>query len=195
MRVVSSNYSTDPCPGTWVRDPAEGHCSRQGGSGLILESTWSAQGVSYSEVRGSLTGRHYGDVNGFGSVSSDINGYYVDGLSITVNDPSSGSGREHVHTYALGLTSSSAVSNAGKCPADGGYSPPAFVGNDYSCASGNSGTSWSPVWYSPVLFEGTSFQKQLSSATTETISARIISNESPTAKEDFGVRTLELLIR
>jgi len=33
------------------------------------------------------------------------------------------------------------------CPCQGGYAPPAFVGEHYFCDTGNPGPDWNAVWY------------------------------------------------
>ena len=67
---------------------------------------------------------------------SSINGNYVDGISITL-----GSSRKHVWTYAAGLSDNYDCKDYNSpCATTPGCSPPAFVGNDYYCESGDVGT-------------------------------------------------------
>ena len=70
------------------------------------------------------------------SSSVSINTPYVDGISITHGSP-----RQHIFTYAAGYSakpSSASLQYVCPCNTGGtGHAPPAFVGNDYYCESGN----------------------------------------------------------
>ena len=67
--------------------------------------------------------------------NSDVNGFYVDGISITQGQP-----RKHLWTYAVGLSElNTHISDA--CPCNGNLSGaeayiPSFVGDHYYCESG-----------------------------------------------------------
>ena len=68
--------------------------------------------------------------------NQDIDGYYVDGLSLTHGGPGS---RQHIWTFASGYFTGS--HNSGypryRCPCDNGDTAPSppFVGNNYFCES------------------------------------------------------------
>ena len=98
---------------------------------------------NYSKVCGRVRGYQYKTMNAFNAyafVSRNINGYYVDGISITQGKP-----RKHLWTYAIGRAEldlshpSNRVSSV--CPCNGNvpgakaYIPP-FVGSHYYCESG-----------------------------------------------------------
>ena len=75
----------------------------------------------------------------FASISRSIDTFYVDGLSITHGNP-----RQHIWTYAVGLTDygrSYACCNC-PCAATTGPRPPtdSFTGTNYYCESEASGT-------------------------------------------------------
>ena len=84
----------------------------------------------------------------------DIERYYVDGVSITCGSPGN---RTHVYTYAAGLSEITPVYGYwySMCPCAGGYSPPAFVGSDYYCESGNPLSTWNSTgfYYADVLWD------------------------------------------
>ena len=62
-----------------------------------------------------------------------IDGVYVEGISLTLGSP-----RKHMCTYAAGLSNDHNHSDRNcPCATFPGASPPAFVGNDYYCESGN----------------------------------------------------------
>jgi len=76
---------------------------------------------------------------------------YVDGISITLGSP-----RKHVWTYAAGI-SDDHDKNCCNCPCatHPGPPPPAFVGNDYYCESGNVGAHDVLYYLSDPLWDGT----------------------------------------
>ena len=87
------------------------------------------------------------------TVSTSLDGVYVDGVSITYGHP-----RKHIWTYTVGLSEDydySRYKNRFNCPCakfPGTTSPP-YIGNDYYCESGNTGVhdeiilhSNDPLW-------------------------------------------------
>jgi len=116
----------------------------------------------------------------------------VDGLSFTIDN---GSGREHLFSYAVGLTSNPPTGDAGgSCPLSGGISPPTFVASDYECDTANDGTSYPAIWSTQQLFSTVDFQTQLSATSSAAIEGRLMANE-PATSEDLGISTLVLYIR
>ena len=120
----------------------------------------------------------------------DIDGYYVDGLSLTHGAPGS---RQHIWTFARGVFTGNRSSNYPRfrCPCDNGnttYRSPPFVGNDYFCESVTQ-SSYAFVFYpNATLWDGQVcegggtccklnnppwFTKNLSSPTTEDIELRL----------------------
>ena len=95
----------------------------------------------YSKICGRVRGYQYRHMNAFSAyarASQDINGYYVDGISIT-----QGQARKHLWTYAVGhselIPHSADILSA--CPCNGNFPGaeayiPNFVGNHYYCESG-----------------------------------------------------------
>uniref|UniRef100_A0A1X7SVT9 Uncharacterized protein n=1 Tax=Amphimedon queenslandica TaxID=400682 RepID=A0A1X7SVT9_AMPQE len=80
---------------------------------------------------------------------SNINSYYVDGVSITRGSP-----RQHVWTLGNGLTDTYNNNPQWICPCATGSSQtvPSFVGNHYFCESGNQASTWSPILYTTAPF-------------------------------------------
>ena len=79
----------------------------------------------------------------FNSGTSDIDSFYVDGVSITYGS----NPRQHIWTYAGGWTETLLVTSGCPCNSGSSASPlPSFVGNDYYCESGRY-SSWSPILY------------------------------------------------
>jgi len=89
-------------------------------------------------------------MDGFNPMTNNLDGVYVDGLSITHGNP-----HQHIWTYAVGLTDSGNYpSNNCPCATINGPDTLTFVGSHYYCESG-AGSSWSYVYYlSDVLWDG-----------------------------------------
>uniref|UniRef100_A0A1X7SNC5 Fibrinogen C-terminal domain-containing protein n=1 Tax=Amphimedon queenslandica TaxID=400682 RepID=A0A1X7SNC5_AMPQE len=133
-----------------------GRAASNGGSCTSVQ--FPSNGISYSQVCGRVTGYQFGstdadyyDHNDIPN-HSDINSYYVDGVSITRGSP-----RQHVWTLMAGLMEASydiGTNDARyNCPCSQG-SPQnltlqSFIGNDYFCESGNPATDgrWQLILY------------------------------------------------
>ena len=92
--------------------------------------TFSAYGISYSEVCGRVIGYQYGWPDGVHD-SSPIDDPYVEGVSITHGSP-----RQHVWTLINGKSESGTSSDYCPCNTGSTASVPSFVRNDYFCESG-----------------------------------------------------------
>ena len=106
--------------------------------GECSSTTFSVGGLPYSRVCGRIRGYQFGGTNGFyGSAvgNQGIDGYYIDGLSLTHGGTGS---RQHIWTFAAGLTEVDTRFSNLICPCDmNNYNRvPAFVGDDYFCESG-----------------------------------------------------------
>lgn len=191
--VVNLSFNVDACPGDWqaVVTGFASTCARSasGGRGRVRTASFDNWGIPYEEVRGNTAMYQYGSTDGFGDYpSTSIDDAYGDVVSFTV-----GSVRAHLFTYALGFRSGGFDDS--NCPAIGGASPPAFVGSNYLCATGNpSSSSTSLIWYATPLFTNDWFQVGLSSSSTEMIEGRLMGT-SDSSDEDLAVSTLRLHIR
>ena len=142
MRVVYFNMSEPgaSCPTSLrqINTPAK-LCGRRTAPGCS-SVTYPVDGIHYSKICGQARGYQYYSPDAFKQVGNDItdiNSYYVDGVSITYGNP-----RHHLWTYASGLSDDYNFSaGAYNCPCAKypGTAPPAFVGLDYYCESGISG--------------------------------------------------------
>ena len=121
-----------------------------------------------------------------------IDGSYVDGLSLTHGAPGS---RQHIWTFASGITTGNFYSSYLRCPCDNGNTHPAppFVGNSYFCESILSQCTYqecyrrifypnAPLWDGQVCEGGGTccklnnppwFTKNLANSTTDDIELRI----------------------
>ena len=162
---------------------------------------------------GRIRGYQFGATDAFwayGSLNQGIDGYYVCGISLTHG---SGGSRQHIWTFAAGLTEGSTRHLATKCPCDThNYSHiPAFIGDDLFCESG-SHSAWSSQYIlfpNDVLWDGQNcisnstccqlnnppwFTKTLTSATTDDIELRICTTFLPD-EDDVPLELIELYVQ
>ena len=93
--------------------------------------TFPMHRVPYTKVCGRAHGYQYRGPEAFhgnGHNGQTLDGAYVDGLSVTMGSP-----RNHIWTFAAGL--SKYISNSNNCPCAlyHRYAPPPFVGEEYYC--------------------------------------------------------------
>ena len=151
---------TDPtqqCPDSWQTfiSPAGASCGMKDNSfcDSVKIPTYASR---YQMVCGRFRGYQIGSPDAFHShfgYVGDLEQWYVDGVSITYGSPGN---RHHVYTYAAGLYEASSNYPLYACPCAGGNSPPAFVGSDYYCESGNplSTFTLTEFYYADVLWDG-----------------------------------------
>ena len=126
-------------------------CGRPEGGASAVSVTFPSNGISYSQVCGRVIGYQYRSTDAVSFINhgshSDLNSYYVDGVSITRGSP-----RQHVWTLMAGLfdTFANYYSKIYYCPCAPGYpqNVQSFIGSHYFCESGNPNNTWSPVLYS-----------------------------------------------
>ena len=161
MRIVDLDTSRgDDCPNGWTKFttpdnptyPSIDVCqSPETGAGCF-STTYPVHNASYSKICGKARGYQKATTDAFSLHSStkSIDGPYVDGISITLGSP-----RKHVWTYAAGITDDidRGVWNC-PCAAVPGAPAHAFVGNDYYCESGTSGTQKYDIFTNDPLWDG-----------------------------------------
>jgi len=143
-RIASFNITAgDNCPSPWVKNTYNGvsYCIASTNAGCYSVS-YSTNGASYQRVCGRARAYQKGSPDGFLD-NNNIDSNYFDGLSITHGSP-----RQHIWTYAVGLTYSA------RCPCSGGRNPPNFVGTHYYCESGTSNFDVSVYYLSDALWDG-----------------------------------------
>ena len=192
-RIISIDISAgDDCPSGWHKDTYSGvsFCRMVSeGSGTCSSANFSTNGTSYQRVCGSARGYQKGATAGFHAYYREgqtIDGYYADGLLITYGHP-----RQHIWTYAAGITDN-ATHNTANCPcaADRLSLPPSFVGTSYYCESGAADVhNFSAYYFNDPLWDGSGcitsnccinptqpwFYQELHENTTVDIEARICS--------------------
>ncbi len=188
--IADYDFSSDTCPGEWVQHSTEGLCYGNLSSGGERSATFDALGLTWDEALVEVCMRQYRSDDAFQrSGSPTLEDSYVDGLSLT-----HGASGARQHLYSWGIGSTQGLNPTYDCPADGGQSPPSFVGSAWSCDSGDSDSGRESVWYTPRLFEGDLQQVALSTSTSEDVEARI-SFDQATSDEDIGVCAFWLALR
>ena len=170
---------------------------------------FNTHGKSYKEVYGRVVGYQYSSPDAFccHPSSISINVPYVDGISIT-----HGRTRKHIFTYAAGI---SAVPYGPQiCPCNTGSigrSPPAFVGTDYYCESGNPEKKWKNIFYgNDTLWDGMTctgteppccksktlpyFYKALKRSTNHAVELRLCTDQG-FPDEEVPIEAFELYVR
>ena len=145
-------------------------------------------GGAYNRVCGRVTAYQYSYARAFHSGrATTIDEPYVSGVSLTHGSP-----RQHIWTFAAGVSELLYPTEHSNCPCDASVkiSVPLFVGGDYFCESGvNSGRpsgfqSDDPLWDGKNCISSSRccsfnnppyFTKRLSSATTDDIEVRLCS--------------------
>ena len=127
-------------------------------SGSCVSVEFPSNGMSYSQVCGRVTGYQYASTDAIdtvhGSNHNNLNGDYVDGVSITHGSP-----RQHVWTLIAGLSETSTNHLGNICPCANGATQQvqSFVGDHYFCESGISASDWQQQLYtSDPLWDGQS---------------------------------------
>ena len=136
----------------------------------------STNGVSYSKVVGGIRGYRTQTTDGFSS-GGDIEGHYMDGISLTYSQ----NPRKHVWSFA------SAWAHGYPCPDSGGVAPPSFVGEDYFCASGDE-PEFTSDGENPLLF-----CKDLGEPTTADLELRLCT--STKTNEMVGFDKIDIYIQ
>ena len=216
-RVINIDISTgDDCPSGWHRDTHSGvsYCRTVSDDHSTCSSTtYSTNGISYQRVCGRARAYQKGWSLGFYSYHNrgqTIDGYYVDGLSITHGNP-----RQHIWTFANGIYDGLGdINDQYNCPCAPGseFPSPPFVGANYYCESGdndNNPYNISAYYFNDPLWDGSGcitsnccdnptqpwFYRQLSETTTDDIEARICRFASFSSSGSTLIDQLELYIQ
>ena len=96
-------------------------------------------GIEYFQVCGKVIGYQYYSPDG--TNNNNINGYYIDGISLTHGSP-----RKHIWSFMSGQFENH-HSSICPCGTVGQESAPSFVGTDYYCESGILYSNYQPKLY------------------------------------------------
>ena len=141
VAFVNMTDSSQQCPGDFmeVSNSRVRACGRQTTtSGSCNSATFSVLSMEYQHVCGRIVGWQIGHPIGFyggNYVGQDIDGHYLDGISITYG----GLPRQHIWSLAGTLTEID-THDSQLCPcsntAVSGATVPSFIGNDFFCETG-----------------------------------------------------------
>ena len=206
MQVVDVDMNRDDsCPGTWrmTTNPKK-LCLGLSSVGCGF-ANFHVKGVSYDNICGQAKAYQQGSTDEFQTKLQSIDGINVDGISITLGSP-----HKHVWIYATGLSDDHKYPDWNcPCATHPGPSPPAFVGNNYYCESGDVGTYNHVSYYlSDPLWDGSGcgsgsgngcsaqigmpwFYRKLKITTAEDFEIR---NCKSNADEDTATEILELFV-
>ena len=168
---------------------------------------YPSNGISYSQICGRVVGYRYGSTDAVDTVYgniSDINSYYVDGVSITHGSP-----RQHVWTLMAGLQHDASNNCPCNTTLDDTFS---FIESNYFCESGNPNNTWTNTLYTgDPLWDGQGcdgleapccsvpglpwFHRDYGNiTTTDYIELRVCADES-TDNEDVPVSFYEIYVK
>ena len=214
-RVAYLNMS-DPsqqCPSTWREYGANGSrlCRRpETSSGSCLQTSY-VTGRQYSKVCGRVYGYQVGSTDAFSFLAKNnsIDSYYVYGVSVTHGVP-----RNHIWTFAAGVSEGDYVNQDGNCPCSdpsdpSSLFPPTFVGDNYYCESGNPADTFieGHLYSDDLLWDGQQcegqccgngnsppwFSSELQSKTIDDIDVRICIPQP--SSEDIAIQLVELYVQ
>ena len=158
-KIAHLNMS-DPnenCPINWslISTPVRG-CGRSSAGGVCESAIFPSNGQSYSRVCGRVNAYQFGSPSAFeqGVLGNPgLEGVYLDGVSLTYGDAGS---RRHIWSFATALYENNPnyqnelqhVCSCTNTDYNWPYQLPSFIGNNYFCATGNPGPSFTGIIYS-----------------------------------------------
>ena len=157
--------------------------------------TYSTNGNSYSQVCGTIHGSYFGDPDGFDphstirSVTTPLNGNYVDGISLT-----HGSISEH-HIWTLTTIVNFATNAIDICSVCASNKP-SYVGMDYSCDvvdQCKGVCSPRQIWGSGQCIGNNTFYKHLTQTTSDDIEMRVCTDQHE-GNEDIFLSVVEIFV-
>lgn len=202
QRVFSLNMSdtTQECPTSWRQYTDVRACGRPVGGRGCASHIFDVNEIEYSRVCGRIIAYQFSDPDAFRS--SNIDTYYLDGISMTYGMP-----RNHIWSFA-----SSWLRRPNQCPcAESSRFLPAFVGEHYFCESANErndGSDLGRTFTQDLLWDGQNcvdeancctgsvpwFTREFPSPTTDDIEVRICGDEG-TNNEDTPIKILDIYIQ
>uniref|UniRef100_A0A1X7VN20 Fibrinogen C-terminal domain-containing protein n=1 Tax=Amphimedon queenslandica TaxID=400682 RepID=A0A1X7VN20_AMPQE len=214
LAYLNMSNATQNCPSGFRLYQSGGvrACGRATSSvGSCTSVQFPSNGISYSQVCGRATGYQYGSpdaVYNDGSNHNNLNGDYVDGVSITRGSP-----RHHVWTLmAASFERNSNLYELGPCATGSLQQVQSFVGDHYFCESGFAGVHRQQQLYaSDPLWDGQSCGSSESpccnvpgipwfhrdygnTTTTDYIELRVCGDEG-TDNEDVPVSYYEIYVK
>ena len=209
MRIAYVNMSEDKstCPSPLVRHSSDKNLCGRATDSSITSLTFPTFGIGYNRICGQAVGYQHSSMDGFQRRGS-IESHYVDGISITYGSP-----RQHVWTYAVGLSDDTDYGGKYNCPCAKypGARAPGFVGEHYYCESGRLGYHSQsarllledPLWDGEGCSDGNGccgnagmpwFCRTLPQEAQDDVEVRLCSDQ-PRSNEDVWLELLELYVQ
>ena len=215
MRVANldfSNASTSFPSGLQERvDSGIDTCGIESSEAACPSVMLSTSGVEYTKVCGKILAYQFSTPDAFFTGTDDIDGSYVDGVSLTYgNTP-----RNHIWTFVaaldeFGVRNSGSVSPRACSSSVNsvGTGLPSFVGDDYFCDAGTVTLAFHIFYGDNPLWDGSGcgststccsfntrpwFLKELSPPTSDDIEMRVCRDESR-ANEDIAMSSVEIYV-
>ena len=213
MRVASLDFSnaSTSCP-SGLQERVDSGIRTCGIESLIAACPsvmLSTSGVEYTKVCGKILAYQFSSPDGFRTGSDDIDGGYVDGVSLTHGRTP----RNHIWTFVAALVENGFRDGGAVCLCSSvssvGTRPPSFVGDDYFCDAGAVTFAFDTFYGDNPLWDGSGcgssstccsfntppwFLKELSSPTSNDIDMRVCLDESR-ANEDIAMSSVEIYVQ
>ena len=179
-------------------------------SGSCVSVQFPSNGISYSQVCGRVVGYQYYTPDAvhdyFGSHHNNLNGDYVDGVSITRGSP-----RQHVWTLMAGNYDT--LSTANTCPCNTGSTQQvqSFIDDHYFCESGAADRHQPKLYTTDPLWDGQGcgsaetaccsvpglpwFHRDYGNTTTTDYLELRVCGDEDTANEDVPVGYYEIYVK
>ena len=206
VAYLNMTDSSEKCPDGFrlYNESGVRACGRPVSSGgSCVGITFPSGNIKYSQVCGKVIGYQFRSPDG--PVGNDINGYYIDGISLTHDSP-----RKHIWSFISGPFNNHHPSYC-PCGTSGAKSAPSFVGTCYYCESGNPLNSHPPQLYTnDAIWDGQGcgsveapccnrpnlpwFYKPLGYCTTDSIEMRLCCDEG-THNEDVPFNLVEIYVK
>ena len=198
VAYINANASDFRCPPEFnhSKDPLSCRPSKLPGCTSV---TFAVHGIKYTSITGRVLAWQYRNPDAFSNphghqrAENNIDGNYVDGISITHGvSPST----EHIWTFAIGIAVTNTSIDCNRC----NFNKPDFVGSDLSCDYNRQCDDDMSYCHGPLWDDGdqcvgnATFVRQLPKPTTEDIDMRVCMDQDP---EDEGIflALLELYVR
>ena len=179
-------------------------------SASCVSVQFPSNGISYSQVCGRVVGYQYYTPdavhNGHGSNHNNLNGYYVDGVSITRGPP-----RQHVWTLMAGNYDTHGTAHTCPCNTGSTQQVQSFIGDHYFCESGAASQYLPKLYTSDPLWDGQGcgsaetacctalglpwFHRDYGSTTTTDYLELRVCGDEDTANEDVPVGYYEIYVK
>ena len=211
IAYLNTTDTSQQCPSAWRLITAPRRlCGRSTNAASCNSAIFPSNGIQYSNICGRVIGYQDQSPDSFRSFqvdSTNIDSYYLDGVSVTHGVPGS---RQHIWSFVAALSINEIHGDA-TCPCHNSYGTPSYVGQDYFCETGNDNdTLWDVFFPDDPLWDGQDcgtsnacectfnnppwFCKQLPQATTDDIEVRICGDQGLSTDEDTPVELIELYV-